>query len=716
MASSKRTGLSDELADEMDSELPEEWDTVELWASEAVKGANDWLVTIRNAEDEGIDPWSDQYANDQTEANTNDTDQDSGILSYSEGLTALTLTDTYAKKYGWLQLQPNLYAKDIKQIIGITEKSKAEIRGILTENGEPGYTPAPYMDQDLTNHFTDAVSFSTSVLMGALDTQVNITQEGLEENDITDALEQNLDWLLENGIKTEDSRIGWSWIGSNAPNYASDDDSLHQPHNYFTYSAVIALVDFYIGGTGDEANEKIKRMAEEREEDLISTLEGATEFLLNENWTSQAARDNAWTLPGEPTEANLMMTCYTIIALSYIDSLVEEIEVETEKVDKAMNYVWEEIQRKEDAKNASLWDLKQEYTCNMSNRSGSAYTDGSGPYLLLDAVYEFLNYELGDVSEVASKDEMEDWANKFAQRVLLKCWAGDEGFPQKGFRHLGAAAKAEDSPSENPTAIYTTGVAIETFLTNVLNKKIKQPRAAEQTTSSEPESESKDVVDDSPATRPVQDKPINIIYNSDDSDKGDNDDYSSEITHQLDNIQSEVKQVTDEIHKMASEETTGALEERGLDFMEQLDDLAMVLAEEYTINREWKNDICQELSKAKQSLSSSEGGNWAHIMKRINKENFLTYLTQVYFCSSQEAYDEKVKLSEFDTNLLLPPQHGIVTEINSKDNDFFADSDERRSYVEQAVADMIANPWGEEDMPNVMHEFEQRYKNEVMGD
>lgn len=715
MASSKRTGLSDELADEMDSELPEEWDTVELWASEAVRGANDWLVTIRNAEDEGIDPWSDQYANDQTEAKTNDTDQDSGILSYSEGLTALTLTDTYAKKYGWLQLQPNIYAKDIKQIIGITEKSKAEIRGILTEDGEPGYTPAPYMDQDLTNHFTDAVSFSTSVLMGALDTQVNITQEGLEENDITDALEQNLDWLLKNGIETED-RIGWSWIGSDAPNYVSDDDSLHQPHNYFTYSAVIALVDFYIGGTGDEANDKIKQMAEDRKGDLISTLEGATEFLLNENWTSQAARDDAWTLPGEPTEANLMMTCYTIIALSYIDYNVKEIDVKTEKVNKSMNYVWGEIQRKEKAESASLWDLKQEYTCNMSDQSGSAYTDGSGPYLLLDAVYEFLNYELGDVSEVASKDEMEDWANKFAQRILLKCWAGDEGFPQKGFRHLGAAAKAEKSPSENPTAIYTTGVAIETFLTNVLQGEIKPPSVNKEGGDGETESESIGVTDDSPTSKPVQDKTINIIYDGEDGDNGDDGTDSNEITHQLESIQSDVKQLTKEIPKIASEETAGALDERSLEFMQQINDLAMILSEEYTINQGWKSDICQELSKAKQSLSSSKGGDWAPMLKRINKDNFITYLGQVYFCSNKEKYEEDVKLSESDTNLLLPPQHNIAVEINNKDSDFFADSNKRRNYLEQAVGDMIANPWGEEDMPDAMHEFEQRYKNEVMGD
>ncbi|MFC7043775.1 hypothetical protein [Halonotius sp. GCM10025705] len=435
------------------------------------------VVTLRNAEDEGIKPWSDPFASQQGSGDNEDDEEEelgetNGILSYAEGLTAITLTDEFAEEYGWKRLQGDLYAEDVKQIMGTVDEDKRQIPGILTgENEDPGYSPAPYLSRDLTNNFTDAVSFSTTVLMGAIDPNEEVLQEKLvDENNIKQALERNLDWLLENQIDTDEG-AGWAWIGGSAEKYDKYEKNI-KTHNYFTYSAVIALVDYYDGGLGSSSIPAIEEIRDQRKDEIEDALEKATEFLLNQ-WWKKGRGGNGWALPKRPAEPNAMASCYAIIALSYLDSKVsdeiEGVNINKDRVNEGMDYIWGHINWIQDDPDSTLWSEKEGYKCRLGNQMEEEYLDGSGPYLYLDTVYEFLNYGAGDIEALdADEEELREWADEFAKKILLKCWAGEKGFIDKGFRHLGLPEEARDNPYDNPTALYTTNVGIETFLTNVL--------------------------------------------------------------------------------------------------------------------------------------------------------------------------------------------------------------------------------------------------------
>lgn len=669
-----------------------EYNDITDWAVAAVRGSNNWLVTLRNATDEGINEWSDEFSGGKN-----------GIMSYAEALTALGLAQQHApvEQSDWQTLRQRYYEKDLQKILD----------WINDEDG-PQFRPDPYLTGDKssnsgihTQNFTVSATFATSAILETIESGIEFGPD-IETSDIEDALRTNLSWLLDNRIddvETENA-AGWAWVGEKSEHYGD----LDRPANYFTYSAVIVLCDFL----QYRKHDVVDTVVSDREDDLKEAIDEAHQFLLNEYWD-----DDHWTVPtGQLDTADeieeLLSTCYGFIGLSYIAFTRDAIEMtseQKEQMGEAMN--WALNYYEEDP---NLWARTVEYECGQE--TDQTFTDGSAPYVLLDSMVELLNFRGGIIEEMSgwSEDDIEEAAHqKLAPVILDKCWAGDQAYEEKGFRHIGNGElllqRADGSPDHNMTAIYSTGVAMETFLLNVLEEGSSIPRETEKSQSTETSSKDLSAEGDISDVQRVEKRTVNNIILD-----GESSSYPDEIDEQLANIQSEVEQLSDEVSKTASEETESGLDKRGLDFMQQLDDLALVLAEEYTIKRNWKDGICQELGKAKQSLGSSQGSEWPHLLKRINKENFITYLTQVYFCSDQETYEDNVKLSEYDTNLLLPPQHGIVTEINDKDSDFFTDSDERRGYVEQAVADMIAEPWGGQEVPDAMHEFEQRYKNRVM--
>lgn len=434
-------------------DLEEGFGSLDEWASEAVRGANNWLVTLRNAEDEGFDPWSDQFAAGGVEG-VEQTDSDTGLMSYSEGLTTLAMTNQFAERRNdWKQLQPDLYRKDIQRLLD----------DLLDEN----YTPEPYLSGDLTDDFTDAVSFSTSALIGALQSGITLTTEDVDvgKADIKEALERNLQWFLDNEVEMEDGAIAWAWAGST-------DRENPVPENYFTFSATYPLCDLL----RESENPDIQSVVEGYEDRIRGHLEETRAFLRDYYWEG-----DHWTGPELQSE-EMMASCYAILALSYIaDTLDEPLdETERQRVSKAINWLLGRIERDME----QIWSVKEAYICDTSN-----YTDGSGPYLFLDTISEFLNYDIGSIDEMDySAAEVESIRDELAEQVLDKLWAGDFHYREKGFRHLQAprALLQGTDPKANPTVIYTTQVGVETFLLNFLEEGTKLKASDSDATAHEP--------------------------------------------------------------------------------------------------------------------------------------------------------------------------------------------------------------------------------------
>lgn len=671
------------------------YDDVTDWAVSAVRGANNWLITLRNATDEGIDEWSDEFTGGKN-----------GIMSYAEALTAQALTKQHApvEQPDWQTLRKRYYRTDLKKIL----------EWINHEDG-PQFRPTPYIageDDDTgidTQDFTVSATFATSAILETLESEIELGPD-IDEDEVQNALERNLDWLLKNKIDDDsdlnaDDAAGWAWVGEDSDHYGE----LDQPANYFTYSAVIVLCDFL----QYRDNDIVENVISDRKTELKETIKEANQFLLNEYWNEE----DHWTVPtgqlDTPDEIEeLLSTCYAFIGLSYIAFTLDEVDMseeQKERMARAMNWALGYYEQ-----DPNLWARTVEYDCGQE--TDQTFTDGSVPYVLLDSMVELIRYRK-DITEA-----MPDWNrsdvrevidDKLTPVILDKCWAGDKKYEEKGFRHIGNGElllQYEDgAPDHNMTAIYSTGVAIETFLLNFLNEGDKIPESTQKRQDTETSTGDTTAEADTREVQRIEERTVNNIIID-----GEDDSYPDEIDEQLESIQSEIEQLSSEVTTAASGEDADELEERSLEFMQDLEDYATILIEEYTIKRDWKSGICNELSKAKQSLSSSEGGEWAPMLKEINKETFITYLTQVYFCPDRETYEEHVKLSEFDTNLLLPPQYAVVGEINNKSDNFFADREQRQDYVEETLQELIQEPWGGDDMADVMHEFEQRYKDEVM--
>jgi len=435
------------------------YDSFEEWAAEAVRGANNWLVTVRNAEDEGFDKWSDFYTSEMSGG-----DQNTGIVSYAEGLTSLGMTKEVAKDTdGWWELQDEKYQEDLQQLLNwiLPDTDEADADRPRYEIAE--YSATPYLGSDLTDDFTDAVSFSTSALIEAIKADIDTTGGEINEEQIERALETNLNWFLNNTFETE-TGVAWAWVGS------TDDDYDPTPINYFTYSAAIALGDLL--AYRDE--KVINNVVDGRVEEIEEALRGAKRFLADENWSDI---ESCW----ERANADkVMTTCYTVMALSYIKEYVDDVTLDDgteekistgEKIARGIGSVAGEMEKGLD----QIWQKTVDYNCpDMQNQ----YTDGTAPYLVLDTLTEYLRFLSDDIGAIPDlqrpdvseydRETVEAKRDDLGKIVLEKCWAGDREFPSKGFRHIGSKGNIEELPKSNPTVLYSTQVGIETFLLNIL--------------------------------------------------------------------------------------------------------------------------------------------------------------------------------------------------------------------------------------------------------
>lgn len=680
----------------LDVDVPAGYEDVDEWATAAVRGANNWLVTLRNATDEGIDEWSDEYSKGRN-----------GIMSYAEALTALALVEQFApvERSDWSTLRRRYYRNDLRYVLD----------HILDEDG-PRFRPDPYLSDAGgtaggaggldTDHFTAAATFSTSAILESLQADVDLGDD-IDEDELKDALETNLEWLLSNAVDDDrirsDDAAGWAWLGSESSQF---DDMNPDPVNYFTYSATIVLCDFL----NYRDNNIVDDVVQDHEDELVTMLERASRFLENEYWEG-----SYWSVPtgvtGEVSnKEKLLSTSYAFIGLSYIEATLEGVDITDDRGERmaasmnwALNYYEEQ---------PNLWALTVDYDCGPE----ATFTDGSAPYVLLDSLVEVLNYRSGLIDRIDDFDT-DDIEHKVRQQlapvILDKCWAGDRRFEQKGFRHIGDADRLirdeDGAPEYNMTAIYSTGVAIETFLLNFLEEGARfkfgsEPEPAESTA---PESTAPEpATADTGGAQRVEHKTVNNIILDGETD---GDGVPGEIGEQLRDIESEVRQLSEELGDGTDETAVRNLEARSLSFLSELSDCEATLDDEY--GEHWVS-VTDDLGTAKQPIASSLQENWEEKFKRINTANFIEYLREVYFCPDRETYEDRVERSD-EVTLLLPPQREIVETIEEWDDETFADTETRRSYVEEQVTALAENPWGGEEIGDAVYQFKKRFEQET---
>lgn len=690
-----QTNIEDEVS------VPDAYDgDIDKWATAAVRGANNWLVTLRNATDEGIRIWSDEF-----------TDGRNGIMSYSEGMTSLSLVENHVDtdkqgRENWETLRPEHYEEDLKYILDQ-----------INSEGGPKLKSDPYIPKLDTHNFTPAATFSTSALLESIDADIIEDFEEIEEEELQDALRTNLDWLLSNKFEVEadgDKAAGWGWVGEEDEEYAED----AKPSNYYTYSATIVLCDLL---RYRERNDILEEVVSESEEELIETLNQANTFLLQKHWYPE---EGNWIIPLRMTDTveqdvedveKMLSTCYAFIGLSYLEDTRDEIDMTSEQKERmgrginwALNYY---------DKDPFLWTRFIKKKCGTGT-----FVDGSTPYVLLDSLVEVLNWrsDLLDYVDDWEEEEIErSVRNELAKSILYYCWAGDDKFEQKGFRHIGEGenlVKGKDISPDDPdnmTAIYSTGVAIETFLLNFLNEggiieDILQEEDQRDTESTSADIEKKTDVAD------TQSQMVEKTVNNNTFIVDGESDYPSELDDHLQTIRSEVKKLTDDVDSSDSidDSAYGGFGEDDLEFVLKLNELASTLGHEYN---NWTDDVVEELpTNVKQSFGSSFDQDWDELFKGANQEDFLEFIVRAYFCPDRETYEDVVRL-ENRHKFLLPPQREVHDKVDKWEEAEFADEYERKNRVKEMVEDLSEEPWGGEEKEDAVHQFQKKYKEEVMG-
>lgn len=672
-----------------------EYEDVTEWATAAVRGANNWLVTIRNATDEGINEWSDEFTNGRN-----------GIVSYAEAVTALSLTKQHAPvdHPDWQTLRDRYLQDDLGFIL----------EQITAEDG-PKFKPDPYLggkdDESLdTTSFVPAATFSASSILESLVAGVDFGAD-IDDSEIEEALDTCLDWLLSNRVQDGDELettdgAGWAWVGKTSEKYTD----LVRPANYYTYSAVIVLCDFL---QYREDHRLIDRVVSNYESELMTAISEANSFLLNEYWD-----DECWTVPTGVTEKaddieKLLSTCYAFIGLSYIEYARDDIDMggdQKAQMGTAMNWA---LNFYED--DPYVWGKTVEYDCG-PEEDDPTFTDGSAPYVLLDSMVELINFRtdiIGDVNDYSESAIRAKAREELAPTILDKCWAGNKKFEDKGFRHVANGdlllQRADGAPGTNMTAIYSTGVAIETFLLNFLTQgeDIEEgtQRGAETTESS---AESTEADDSTESVGQVEKKTVNNIILD-----GDGGGYPDDLGEELQSIKSEVSKLSDELKDADAEDVTDSVDEDTLAFLDKLGECSFVLMNEYSETVDWTEDVCDDMGKARERIAQTLQQNWDTKFKRKNTELMVQFLGKLYFCPSKEAYEDQVKLKD-DYIMLLPPQRAIHDEVAAWDDDDFADTEARREYAEASLQRLIDEPWGGEDVSDAVHSFEKRFKEEVL--
>lgn len=395
-------------------------DELQTKAYHSVKGATEWLVSLRRSADlEGFDPFSDGY-----------TEYENGLVSVAEGLTTILLAriaeDDHDAALGTRNYSDDLLAEDLEFLL--TAAEDGQFRG------------TPYLEAETTDAFTDGVSFCSSTLLIARELSAPVSEERIEA-----AFVRTVEWFLDNYVESENG-VGWAWRGRTE---MEQEDDYYPPQTYFTFSACVALADAVT-----EASDVIG----DRTDEVRDLLPRVKEFLLydyrvGDGWvefepTNDLSPDGYDELNPTPS---LLSTCYTIWAVCYLVERIDGITLDDEEralLEDGLEFVLDLVDDNFDR----VYAYSRQYQCH---RDGNRYYEGTTPYTLLNTL---LAYQ----ETVGGKDDrIEELVGKLTAQVIETCWAGSERDPEAGFRHF----ESQQVDSErNVTVIYATEVAVESLL------------------------------------------------------------------------------------------------------------------------------------------------------------------------------------------------------------------------------------------------------------
>lgn len=403
-------------------------------AYDAVRGATEWLVEEREqARLRGNEPYGDGY-----------TEGRKGFVNVAEGLTTLAIVESYERRHdvdlGTDGLSNDLYQADFEWLLGEIEAER--------------FQGTPYLASDETNHFTDGVSFSSSVLLyHALDPS-NFDIPG---DRIQDSLSKLIEWFIDNAHESvvNDQGMGWSWCGATE---MAERDEHYPPQTYFTWSASVALATLLDeGGSLD--------IVADYEDDILAMLEASTHSLLydyrvDKGWvefTEEAANaagiggylpDQYSSLDPNP---DVLSTCYTIWAVCYVIDVVDDIELDEDERDmlrEGVDYIISRIEGRLD----QVYKFSKHYKCR---KDGDTYFEGAAPYTILNTLREFSKHFDFEAERV------ETLQDGLVNEILDKCWGGTPENRKLGFQHF---ADPEIESEKNVVAIYATEVGVESLL------------------------------------------------------------------------------------------------------------------------------------------------------------------------------------------------------------------------------------------------------------
>jgi hypothetical protein len=388
-------------------------------AYRAISSASEWLTEIRkSAEGENRGLWGDSY-----------TDWESGMMTFCEGVSSILMA-----------------VSEDSDIVDVDNKRcREDVEEILSQVEEGEYGSDPYPPGD-TEDFTDAVSYSTTVLQLGLESEV----DSPPEKRVRGAISDNVEWFLDNCIESN-SGVGWGWCGSDE---VENSDLTCPPQTYFTFSSVVALSD-----TVSDYPELVD------EDEVISVLQDAKNFLL-EDCRRDAKHGVGW-IQFEPLGDEMpedydplketpefLATCYTLWGLCYMGNRVEEVDFEEDEkeiLDEGVEYLLERAEGNVDyivKKSNSVYKCGEEFE--------AVYEDSTTPYTLLNTLLEYSKMR-------EDSKETEVVMSELVDNILSDCWDRDSS---GGFVHFPGGSE-EDSYA----VIYASQVAVE----SLLNYGIERP-------------------------------------------------------------------------------------------------------------------------------------------------------------------------------------------------------------------------------------------------
>lgn len=630
-------------------------------AYEAVKSATGWLTDRRmTADSEGYQPYSDAFTRDTAG------DMESGFMSSAEGMTALFQVIQYTERedttvYFTPQIGESILTEDIEWILNKIE--------------ETGYPATPYLPEEATVNFTDAVSFTTTTLQEALRTdEGDVSDERLES-----ALEDIADWFLDNTVESisdDHDGVGWAWCGANEMDEKEYD---YPPQTYFTYSGAIGLTDLYL-------NDRIDTPQEEIADTLSRVIKGLVadywvEGIDSEGWTEFTARPFGQDLLPNTYNDSLsavvpdpFSTCNTLMVLAYMwnrlpDEVWENAELtdeEEERIPAAIDFALDRVNDRIDED--SLHEYTTEYTVEATVEDDRGkrqvdYFDGTLPYTAMNAMSMVAE---ADGPFDYRSDDIEETKLKAIDYILDKCW--DRGVGDIGFNHF------DPDREGTPAVMYATQIAIESLLSFGLQPPEEGVKAQ--------------------AMKKIEETKV-------------------EIEDQLNATKAEIDDLLENGGTVATN-GSGASANTGSDLLSASGEFTRNVMEARRNMEATFDDVYAEFdsnlkTKTKNEARSNADDNLSKEMQDVHIDEFLETLTDCYYASSVEDFRDALDSYEYRNWILVwKPHREAIEDLQAMSDDEIMDFRTRANAVSDVLAEFSEDILDGEDAESVADDFNER--------